>query len=358
MRKYICICSLLIVFILSSCGGSDFYKVKSVVNGNTIQLLNGYQVILLGIDDSSESKLFLENAVANSSVKLRFDKNSPQSLNRYYDKIAYAYVINRGKCINSDMLKNKKSDLLEHTYLKDSLEKYRTYAGVKAPTKPDSQRIIAPIPIAEPDDIDLSQWTYHDNGQRNDLYLTNNCEWNCNVLSYVCDFNSSITRSFATQIAKKSPGEYNIGQVCEIYKYLRTRWKYVSDPRGREYLALASESIAGTKLGGDCDDFAILMYSVITAIGGKARINFAWNVVEKTGHAYTEVFLNDFDESSLIKDIQKQFPYVTVTELWYSESSSGKWLNLDWTAEYPGGPYFKANEIMRYHLNDGGWICG
>lgn len=346
---------------ICSCSSNNYYSIKSIVNGNTIELVNGYNVVLLGVEDSPQGKEFLKRRLDRVKIRLKFDRCSPKKLMRYYDKIAYAYVITQGKCINTEMLRDKIVSLEEHTYLQDSLSAYRTYAGVNPENiKPERTIVVNPsMPITEPNDIDLSQWTYQSDNTRNDLYLTDDCEWNCKVLQYVCDFNSSITRDLAVQLAKKVEGEYSIYQVCEIYKYLRTRWKYVNDPRGSEYLAKASESIAGTKLGGDCDDFAILMYSTISAIGGKARINFAYNHSNNSGHAYTEVFLADFNETTLREDIQSRFPDYNVTDLKTSKGVFGTWLNLDWTAAYPGGPYFEADEKMKYFFDvgKGCWIC-
>jgi len=52
------------------------------------------------------------------------------------------------------------------------------------------------------------------------------------------DVENPITREFYLGLASKSPGKYNIGQLAYIYTYLYTNWKYVSDPRGREYFKM------------------------------------------------------------------------------------------------------------------------
>ena len=91
---------------------------------------------------------------------------------------------------------------------------------------------------------------------------------------------------------------------------------------------------------GDCDDFAILMAAVIEAIGGTSRIVLARH------HAYTEVYLGLRDKPCtlrLIKDIQDRYagPQINYHVDWDGEV----WLNLDWTAKYPGGPFFKGKII-------------
>jgi transglutaminase-like putative cysteine protease len=95
-------------------------------------------------------------------------------------------------------------------------------------------------------------------------------------------------RTFALRLARNFPGEYNVGQVCAIWYYVKKNWKYVNDPRGMEYFAPAYESIEAG-LSGDCDDFAILLASLIEAIGGSSRVILAQG--SQIGHAYCEVYI-------------------------------------------------------------------
>ena len=92
----------------------------------------------------------------------------------------------------------------------------------------------------------------------------------------------------ALSLAAKQSGDHTIDQVCEIYSYLkygnssRKPWSYVDDPRGSDYFNYASKSLsagnaAGSTGAGDCDDFAILMSSLIESIVGTTRIIFAQN---------------------------------------------------------------------------------
>ena len=164
-----------------------------------------------------------------------------------------------------------------------------------------------------------------------------------------------IVRSFAVSLAKRYPGPYNVGQICAIYEYLRSHWKYVNDPRGFDYFAPASESII-SGLAGDCDDFAILMASLIEAIGGASRVVLA-SRHDGTGHAYAEVYIGrNFREAKQVMDSL----YSTYTKehslqvflhwlknrnfvFYYHQDITGCWLNLDWSATHPGGPFFKAD---------------
>jgi len=172
-------------------------------------------------------------------------------------------------------------------------------------------------------------------------------------------------RTFALRLAREFPGNYNIGQVCAIWYYLKKNWRYVNDPRGIEYFAPANESI-DAKLSGDCDDFAILMASLIEAIGGSSRIILAFG--PQGGHAYCEVCVgqNPQQVQTIINNIAKIHPNYRILDslktflsgkgysFSYHRGPDGYWLNLDWTAEHPGGPFFPATwGIVVYP--DGRW---
>lgn len=171
------------------------------------------------------------------------------------------------------------------------------------------------------------------------------------------DIDEERTRLYALGLAAKYPGEFNIDQICEVYSELYKNWKYVNDPRGREYVAKASTTIkAGLK--GDCDDFAILMATIIESIGGEARVVGAYNY-EIGGHAYTEVKVGDPEEipnhleavnKHYSKFFGKLFGRTKVDSLNYRVDEDGNaWLNLDWTSKYPGGKYFVADETVYYY---------
>jgi len=154
----------------------------------------------------------------------------------------------------------------------------------------------------------------------------------------------------ALTIAKDYPGEYSIDQVCEIFNTLRKGWFYFSDPiYANKYKnpdrTLQDGKISNTIGMGNCDDFAILMSSLIASLGGSTRITFASNMSGTEGHAYSEVFLgseNDSHVDEIINWIKVKYNLMEIPGL---NREDGKvWLNLDWWANYPGGPYFEEGE--------------
>ncbi|WP_306350142.1 transglutaminase domain-containing protein [Flavobacterium sp. '19STA2R22 D10 B1'] len=130
-------------------------------------------------------------------------------------------------------------------------------------------------------------------------------------------------------------------QSFAIFKEIRNNWNYVNDPKGREYIARASESLI--HFSGDCDDHAILMAACIKAIGTTPRI------IHTGGHLYPEMLIGDKSDLETINYLIKEVLFVEESkgkDVHYHIDERGQvWLNLDYTATYPGGP-FMSEEIL------------
>jgi hypothetical protein len=130
-------------------------------------------------------------------------------------------------------------------------------------------------------------------------------------------------------------------QCFAVFKEINQRWNYVSDPKDGDYIATASESLL--YFSGDCDDHSILMAASVKAIGGTPRL------IHTKGHIYPEILIgspNDLEKVNfLIKNILFQKESFE-KQLYYHIDEHGQiWLNLDYTANYPGGP-FLSEEIL------------
>ena len=130
-------------------------------------------------------------------------------------------------------------------------------------------------------------------------------------------------------------------QYFAVFKEINKRWNYVNDPKGQEYFAKGNESLL--YFSGDCDDHAILMCAAIKSIGGSMRL------IHTGRHMYPELLIGKE------KDLETAM-YLISNELFIKESKGktiyfhrdekGKiWLNLDYTARYPGGP-FLGEEVL------------
>jgi len=135
--------------------------------------------------------------------------------------------------------------------------------------------------------------------------------------------------------------DWTIIQAFAIFKEINSRWNYVSDPKGHDYIANATESLR--YLAGDCDDHSVLMVSCIKAIGGTTRL------IHTKGHIYPELYIGTRKDLDHINYVIKKvlFPKESKNKtIHYHIDERGKiWLNLDYTAHYPGGP-FMNEEIL------------
>jgi len=130
-------------------------------------------------------------------------------------------------------------------------------------------------------------------------------------------------------------------QSFAVFKEIKDRWNYVNDPKGQEYIAAASESLE--HFSGDCDDHAILMAACVRAVGGTPRL------IHTGGHIYPEMLIGNKKDLEAINYLIKEVLFKQESkgkEIHYHIDERGQiWLNLDYTARYPGGP-FMSEEIL------------
>ncbi len=160
-----------------------------------------------------------------------------------------------------------------------------------------------------------------------------------------------------------SPGDHTIDQVCLIYATIKNSWVLTGDPRGIDYYRFANETLRqGRKVNrigaGDCDDFALLMASMVESIGGSTRVMLAYS--PSGSHAYAEVYLGKMgsDNVNKLKEWLKLKYDVSELSAHWDKETGDVWLNLDWgkniaVAAYPGSSFFDATEhIPIYIKND------
>lgn len=137
-------------------------------------------------------------------------------------------------------------------------------------------------------------------------------------------------------------------QYFAVFKEINGRWNYVNDPKGQEYFASGSESLL--YFSGDCDDHAILMCSAIKAIGGSMRL------IHTGRHMYPELLIGkEKDLEIAIYLINNElFPIESKGKtIYFHRDEKGKiWLNLDYTAHYPGGPFLGEEVLSVLNLQD------
>lgn len=168
------------------------------------------------------------------------------------------------------------------------------------------------------------------------------------------DYDNSKVRNFAllatTKHFKDLKGYYKYRttvQCFAVFKEIKDRWNYVNDPKGREYIANASESLQ--HFSGDCDDHAILMAACVRAIGGTPRL------IHTGDHIYPEMLIGNKSDFEAINYLIKEVLFVSESKNkvlhYHIDERAQIWLNLDYTARYPGGPFLSEEILGALTLN-------
>jgi transglutaminase-like putative cysteine protease len=147
-------------------------------------------------------------------------------------------------------------------------------------------------------------------------------------------------------------GPYTIQKVVDAYEFVRNSLTYEADPdTGKnEWISPMTCLLEG---GGDCEDFSVVLGSVITAMGGNAR------VIITHGHAFNAVYIGD--DESLLTAINNRYGIEVPFLIW--EDDLGKWLIIEPQSHLVFGwfpldvePVFGSTEEMYVHgYPDLGW---
>ncbi len=105
---------VLILFFLLSTSHAEIYKVKRVIDGDTLLLFNGERVRLIGVDTpetkhpqkpveyfGKEAYLFTKQMVDGKEARFEFDR---QKRDRYGRLLAYVYLLD-GTFLNAEIIK-------------------------------------------------------------------------------------------------------------------------------------------------------------------------------------------------------------------------------------------------------------
>ena len=163
-------------------------------------------------------------------------------------------------------------------------------------------------------------------GETHQEYVTS--EYMSKKANDMVDPTDPIVREVAVGIAKKYPGRYNVYQLSALFDFVSENIEYISDPRGADYWAKPSETLA---LGaGDCEDQAILLVSLIEAIGGTTRLY----VTED--HMFAATYIGTENHASAIVDAIGNY-YDTSLTLHYLIHEGDVWLLLEPTGGFYAG---------------------
>ncbi|HEY8896819.1 MAG TPA: transglutaminase domain-containing protein [Niastella sp.] len=148
----------------------------------------------------------------------------------------------------------------------------------------------------------------------------------------------SVVRNWSVKNSLESFDEYypkygSQVRLLSLFRHINSNFKYVSDSERDEYFATANETIQNG-LGGDCDDHTILMVTCMKAIGAHCRM------ILTDGHLYPELLCGDEKQFEMMQQaVIHLFGNEAIDNMYYHEQNGQYWINLDYTARYPGGPY-------------------
>lgn len=190
---------------------------------------------------------------------------------------------------------------------------------------------------------------FHNKGEF--LYTSYSVFYRDRQLMEAIDFKDPLVRDFAVSAAneffrpeQKRHNDYErvLIQSLAVFKKINNNWNYVSDPDNDEYFAKASESVK--LMAGDCDDYSVLMAAAIKSIGGKVRLTFI------KGHIYPELLIGSASQLDRMMPLiaEKLFKKEIDSPLhYYTDKQGNAWINLDYTANYPGGEYM-GTDVVEY----------
>jgi hypothetical protein len=199
------------------------------------------------------------------------------------------------------------------------------------------------------EDYDSMIYTMSDNPNPQDIIISKLLPFpNKTKILNAIEYQNPKVRNFAIMATSKNfktirgYSDYRtIIQCFAVFKEINNRWNYVSDPKDGDYIATASESL--DYFSGDCDDHSILMAACVRAIGGTPRL------IHTKGHIYPEILIGTRNDLETVNFLIKNKLFVKESfkkQLHYHIDERNQiWLNLDYTAKYPGGP-FMSEEIL------------
>lgn len=148
------------------------------------------------------------------------------------------------------------------------------------------------------------------------------------------------------------PGIFSVHQVIEAYELVRANFAYFDDEENHWQSTQETIELGG----GDCEDHAILLASLLTAMGGDCRINLI------SGHAFPTLFVgNSISEMSKVRQNIWDY-YGNEAPVYWTLDDLGYWLLVDTVGmPYVGG--FPAASIpvgtdggISWNFEDGDWI--
>ncbi|MEM2869029.1 MAG: transglutaminase family protein [Thermoplasmata archaeon] len=158
-------------------------------------------------------------------------------------------------------------------------------------------------------------------------------------LNRLMDPSDSEVCSKAAGILSLHPGPFNIYHAAEAFDFVRDEIEYLNESGGEDYWAPPAETLRTGR--GDCEDQALLLSALVTAMNGTTRFHIIKN------HAFCSIYVGR-DLSSVELALERY--YNTDLKLAYFQDPLGFWLAADTTSSLHLGALPLGGEPV-----PGGW---
>ena len=163
-------------------------------------------------------------------------------------------------------------------------------------------------------------------------------------------------REAAAEAISKHPGSYSANQILDIYDWVHQNIRYQNVPVNLTYEPYSPAETLRTK-SGDCKNQAVLIASMIEAIGGSARVL----IIPECQHAFAEVYIGGNSTKNRFVNVTFAH-YSTAPEVhWHtSKNDTEIWFPLDTAGgSYPGNTiedcWNVSQTFVLYNCNLNGW---
>lgn len=192
---------------------------------------------------------------------------------------------------------------------------------------------------------------WYDYGMLNGTTRSANLKETAEFKNYTVTFNSAlyfdkvnrlVNFNEVGQIASDIRGtnsSYNIQEVIGAFDWIKDNIKYVEDPEDIWQSPQTTLSLGS----GDCEDQAILMASLIGALGGNARVNIV------QGHAFATVYVGNSSSNIIGIGAAISSHYGCDLTPYFIQDRTGYWMTVDTT----GFPYAGGLVTSSAPVNDG-----
>lgn len=152
-------------------------------------------------------------------------------------------------------------------------------------------------------------------------------------------------REFVKMNAYSYGSDDKLLMAFSLFDAFSDKWDYESDPPLNDYVTPASVSIE--TMEGDCDDYSICLGTCLKSAGLRVR------VVQVEWHLYPELYVGDEEAAQEITDMIN-LRYGGTRDLtihFTKDERTGKfWLNMDYTARFPGGSFLGDHRFGKFEL--------